>query len=139
MSKIDDIINQQVKEWISFAESDLKFAQYGLDVEAEKAYRIVAYHAQQCAEKSLKAYLVYQKIDFPYTHNILQLLNVCGETADWVSELQDAKNLTLYASTLRYPGQNIKVTEKEAIQAIEIAEHVCKVVKDALIAKGLNL
>jgi HEPN domain-containing protein len=103
MSEIDDRANKNVREWMSFAESDLKFAQYGLYVEAEQAYRIVAYHAQQCAEKSLKAYLVYQKVDFPYTHNILQLLNVCGETAEWVSELQDAKNLTLYASTLRYP------------------------------------
>jgi HEPN domain-containing protein len=139
MSEIDDRANKNVREWMSFAESDLKFAQYGLYVEAEQAYRIVAYHAQQCAEKSLKAYLVYQKVDFPYTHNILQLLNVCGETAEWVSELQDAKNLTLYASTLRYPGQSIKVTKEEAIQAIEIAEHVCNVVKNALIAKGLDL
>lgn len=30
-----------------------------------RPYRLIAYHAQQCAEKYLKAYLVYHDIDFP--------------------------------------------------------------------------
>jgi HEPN domain-containing protein len=43
--------------------------------------RIIAFHAQQCAEKYLKAYLVSQKVDFPYTHSIATLLKLCGKYA----------------------------------------------------------
>jgi len=139
MKEIDERIIHNVKEWLSHAESDLEYAELGLNLKTEQSYRLVAFHAQQCAEKSLKAYLVYHKIDFPYTHNIATILALCKETADWTDKLQDAKKLTLYASTLRYPGERVKVTKKEAITAIEIADNVQKVVKKALVDEGLKL
>ena len=47
-------------------------------------YRLVAYHAQQCAEKCLKAYLVAGLTDFPCTHNIGVLLELSAKSAPWV-------------------------------------------------------
>jgi HEPN domain-containing protein len=139
MNEIDARIQYNVKEWISYAKGDLTFAQHGLTLEDEQSHRIVAYHAQQCVEKILKAYLVYQKVKFPYTHDISELMDLCEKTADWVEEIQDAKSLTLYASTLRYPGQDIKLTKEEAIHTVEIADHVFDVVRNALNEKGVEL
>jgi len=139
MSEIDDRIKQNVREWVSFADGDLEFAHHGLNLATGKTYRIVAYHAQQSVEKYLKSYLVYRRIDFPYTHNITQILALCGETAKWTKEIEDAKSLTPYVSTLRYPGIDIKATREEAIRAVEIADHVREVVKSALIAEGVEL
>jgi len=66
-------------------------------------------------------------------------LALCKEISDWTDKLQDAQKLTLYASTLRYPGERIKVIKKDAIAVIDIASSVQKTVKKALIDEGLKL
>ena len=58
----------KVRQWLAHADEDLRLAQYGLTMTvAPPPYRLIAYHAQQCAEKCLKAYLVFRQVDFPYT------------------------------------------------------------------------
>ena len=52
--------------WISYAEEDLSLARFALEMPGSRPYRLIAFHAQQCAEKYLKAYLVYHDIDFPF-------------------------------------------------------------------------
>jgi HEPN domain-containing protein len=99
----------------------------------------VAFHAQQCAEKYLKAYLVFQGIDFPYTHNISRLLELCAEYASWPEMLQDAEELSPFATMLRYPGPQEEVTEHEATKAITISAMVRKVVREALEQEGLTI
>ncbi len=74
--------------WISYAEDDLGLAQFALTMPGSRPYRLIAYHAQQCAEKYLKAYLVYHDIDFPYTHDIKKLLKLCGNAA-WIEKIAD--------------------------------------------------
>jgi HEPN domain-containing protein len=68
---------QQVIEWVSYADEDLLLAKHELTLAEKCPYRLVAYHAQQCAEKYLKAYLIFCGIDFPYTHDISELLELC--------------------------------------------------------------
>jgi len=96
------------------------------------------YHAQQCAEKCLKAYLVFKGVDFPFTHNISALLELCSPSAEWAEELDDAKALSAYAITARYPG-TYKVTKKDALQAVEIAEHVRAAIRKSLKEEGLKM
>ena len=50
------------------AESDLANAE--LCLQAGKALDTVCFHAQQAAEKSIKAYLTAHDIDFPFIHNL---------------------------------------------------------------------
>jgi len=97
------------------------------------------YHAQQCAEKYLKAYLVYRRVDFPYTHNTSILLELCSDYADWPKKLEDAEELTPYAITTRYPGEDTVVTKEEAQRAVEIAQRVRKQIRTALKELGLKL
>lgn len=74
MSGNANAIKKSVKEWLRHADEDLRLAQHAFKLKSAVPYKLIAYHAQQCAEKSLKAYLVYKHIDFPYTHNISVLL-----------------------------------------------------------------
>ena len=130
-----------VKQWLIHGDEDLRLAEHAMTLkpEEEPPYRLIAYHAQQCAEKYLKAYLVYCVVDFPYTHNISVLLELCNEHATWAEELQDAEQLTLYSITTRYPGEEQEVTGAEAKQAIELARKVRIQVRTALEKLGVEL
>jgi HEPN domain-containing protein len=110
-----------------------------LILESSAPYRLIAFHAQQCTEKYLKAYLIYYRIDFPYTHNIAQLLELCPDKQEWGKSLEDAEELTPFAITARYPGEDESVTKSEAKRAIEIAEDVRTIVRSALSKKGINV
>jgi len=134
-----DQIGQKVRQWVAYAEEDLRLARHALNLTTGCPYRLVAYHAQQCVEKYLKAYLVHRECDFPYTHNISLLLELCSELADWSKNLEDAERLTQYAITTRYPGEEHEVTADETRQAIEIAASVKQAVTAALQNEGANL
>lgn len=130
----------KVKQWLIHGDEDLRLAVHAMTLQGEEPpYRPIAYHAQQCAEKYLKAFLVYCVVDFPYTHNISILLELCGEHADWPVELQDSEQLTLYSITTRYPGEDEQISEAEAKQAIELAQQVRTRVRTALTQLGLDL
>jgi HEPN domain-containing protein len=43
-----------------------------------KETEISCYHAEQCAEKSLKAYLILKDIDPPCIHDLLELNQLCA-------------------------------------------------------------
>jgi HEPN domain-containing protein len=91
MKPPNEEIFRKVRQWVEHADEDLRLATYALNMRGKKpTYRLVAYHAQQCAEKYLKGYLVCCGVDFPYTHNISILLELCGEHSDWPAKLEDA-------------------------------------------------
>ena len=130
----------KVKQWLIHGDEDLRLAAHAMTLQAEEPpYRLIAYHAQQCAEKCLKAFLVYCGVDFPYTHNISTLLELCSEHADWPVELRDAEQLTLYSITTRYPGEEQEVTEDEARRAVELAQKVRTQLRTALQQLGIDL
>ncbi len=139
MSETNLEILKKVMQWLSHADEDLNLASHALGLGAKSPYRLIAYHAQQCAEKCLKAFLVYHHVDFPYTHNIRRLLKFCAEHATWTDTLKDAEELTPYAITARYPGEDEEVTKSEAQRAIEIAQQVRKQVRTALQQLGVDL
>ena len=117
-------IFHKVKQWIGYGDEDLRLARHGLTLSSGCPYRLIAYHAQQCAEKYLKAFLVYHRIDFPYTHNIGRLLELCAEKGEWAKDLPEADELTPFAIAARYPSQDEAVTREESLGAIEIASKI---------------
>jgi len=140
MNAPDVNVLQKVMQWLSYADDDLRLAQHALaTMNSGCPYRLIAYHAHQCAEKCLKAYLVYHGIDFPYTHDISKLLELCSEKASWAETIQDAEELTLYAIITRYPGEGEEVTKEEAHRAIHIADNVRQVVRAAFTEEGVDL
>ena len=130
---------KKVLQWITFADDDLQFAQHGLTITKKPPCRLIAFHAQQCVEKYLKAFLVFKNVDFPYTHNISTLLELCLKYNAWTVELKDAKQLTAFAISSRYPGEDEEVSRDEAVNAIFIATNVRNVIRNVLLKEGLNL
>lgn len=92
-----------VRGWLRKALSDMQAMDASNDVGALDA---ACFHAQQAAEKLLKAYLIHHDIEFPYTHNLLTLLQLAENTDQNFKGLQQAAEiLTPYAVELRYDDE----------------------------------
>jgi len=112
-----------VKMWMRKAENDLKTAKDELNTQ-EPANDTICFHAQQCAEKYLKAFLIYHEIEFEKTHVLEDLITLATQIDNSFIELIEfAKKLTPYAVEIRYPLFE-EPTEEEAKEAIEIAEKI---------------
>jgi len=72
MKKVEDL----VKGWILKAENDIFVLK--ITMESGKALDTACFHAQQAAEKYLKAFLCFNGISFPKTHAIEELLSLCA-------------------------------------------------------------
>jgi HEPN domain-containing protein len=62
------------EEWLQFAEDDLKAASRRMLSPKEIVLGPALYHTQQCAEKALKAYLVYKQQPLRRIHDLVELL-----------------------------------------------------------------
>jgi HEPN domain-containing protein len=139
MNDKNNLLSQQVNEWIEIAEDDLKFAKHGFSISSGVPYRIIAFHSQQCAEKYLKAFLVYHKVDFPYTHNITTLIDLCSEIDETLEELRAAEILTSYATANRYPSEYRKLRKSDAQNSVKLAEKVKSAIRKRLTDIGVKL
>lgn len=124
MKNEEIILHQKVRQWIEITDEDLHFSRLGFKVSSSVSYRIIAFHAQQCAEKYLKAFLVYHKIDFPYTHNLTTLIDLCCDIDKSFEQLRDTEILTGYATANRYPSKYRKLKKNDAKKSIDLAEKV---------------
>lgn len=85
----------------------------------------ICFHAQQAAEKSLKAALLARRIDFPLTHDLDELVEIAENAGLHVPEpVDDVGMLTPYAVALRYPGPWEDVTDEEVDDALTMARNV---------------
>src|SRR5204862_953151 len=66
----------EARDWLARADLDLRLAERALGIPPELAAG-AAYHAQQAAEKALKAFLAAHNQPFPLTHNLTVLLPLC--------------------------------------------------------------
>ena len=73
------------KGWMRKAESDID--NLTTMMESGKALDTACFHAQQAAEKYLKAFLCFNGIDFPKTHDIEELLGLCATRDKRFSDL----------------------------------------------------
>lgn len=129
-------LEKQVSKWIEIAEEDLILAKHALTLKSNIPYRLIAYHAQQCAEKYLKAFLVSRLIDFPYTHNIEMLVDLCESVVKIKLQLKDIFILSQYATAKRYPGEYRKIKNEDATESIKLAELTKQVISELLKKEG---
>lgn len=110
-------------EWVQKAEGDLTTAQRELRARLNPNYDAACFHAQQCAEKYLKALLQEARIPFGKTHNLSLLLDLMPERHSGLELLRPTLAiLNAYAVEYRYPGES---AEKEvARQAVLLAKEV---------------
>ncbi len=118
-------------EWVNKAEGD--FASAGRELRARKDpnYDSACFHAQQCAEKYIKAQLIEVNVPFRRSHDLLMLLNLILPTEPtWQSIVPQLTVLTTFAVDYRYPG----MTADKAIakQAYVCCGEVRQLVRGAL-------
>ncbi len=51
---------------------------------------------------------------------------------EWKNAIIDVEELSPFAITTRYPGEDEEVSEQEALRAVDLAEKVCKAVREVL-------
>jgi HEPN domain-containing protein len=119
----EQVIWDFVQEWMRKAESDLLAAEYLLTL-GQEDYFTAAFHAQQAAEKFLKAFLVRHQIPFGKTHDIKELLELVAKPAAPLQrQLASAGMLTPFGVEFRYPGWEV-ADLKTAQQAVEEARRL---------------
>ena len=98
-------LDDMVAEWLEYSTTDLEVAKYLLTSDMTGQYKIVCFHAQQSAEKALKAVLVKNDVDPPKEHDLVKLCNMCGEfNPDIKDTLRYVGELNRYSNEPRYPG-----------------------------------
>ncbi|MDT8300017.1 MAG: HEPN domain-containing protein [Sedimentisphaerales bacterium] len=109
-------------DWLRYSRSDLELARTIRT--AEVMFEVLCFHAQQAAEKALKAVLIAKDVPPPKTHNIRTLLDLLPEEIIVPEEIEDAASLSDYAVTSRYPGDFEPVNEEEYKEAVRLAATV---------------
>ncbi len=114
-------------EWVDKAEGDLDTALRELRARIRPNYDSACFHAQQCAEKYLKARLQEAGIAFDKAHNLMALLTLCLSLEPfWSAMSPQAISLTTYAVGYRYPGQTAIRADAKAAMAD------CKIIRTAV-------
>ena len=126
-----------VREWVAKADNDLKTAVHTLKLGEECPTDTVCFHAQQCVEKYLKAYLVLQSVDFPKTHDIERLMALLPRGTGLPLTGKEQAVLTDYATAARYPGWG-HIPVPDARQAVAIARRVRRHMRSLLRVTDLN-
>jgi len=118
-----------VRQWIEKAEHDIRNAEYTLTLKKNCPFDTVCFHAQQCAEKYLKALLVSKSIDFPKTHDLRILMQLVPKEVKLGLRMNEVLPLNRYTIEARYPGDWEPITRKEAKEALAIARMVRQAVR----------
>lgn len=93
---------------------------------------IICFHAQQAGEKYIKAYLVWQEIEFPKTHSLEDLILLATQKDPSFSGLvEDAGILTPYAVEIRY-GESEEPLFEDAKKAVEVTEQIREFILERL-------
>ena len=133
-----ELVVQEAQRWLQFSAEDLDVAQRLL-ADRSSAPRHVCWFSQQAAEKALKAALVLEEIDFPYTHDLNALRNLLPDSWPVRVDHPDLTLLNQWAVEARYPGEWPEATEADAVRA----ESEARATRDSVVAefqrRGINV
>jgi HEPN domain-containing protein len=119
-----------VGRWLRFAREDLSTAE--LIVEHGRPARQACFHAQQAAEKAIKAVLVFLQTEFPYRHDLDFLRTLLPDGWLLKENPPDLAELTAWAVRTRYPTGSREATEEDARTAVEQAREILDVALEDL-------
>jgi len=115
---------------LSKAEHDLVAARATLST--GQASDMVCFHAQQAAEKSLKALLALYDVEYPWRHDLAELLELVRPLAPEVGVLEDRIILlTPFAVEVRY-DEEFEPPLDAAMVALQTATEVHALIAQAI-------
>ena len=96
-----------VEEWLKFAGNDLTAARI-LSGHHPMQLEIICYHCQQAAEKSLKAFLLFDNREPPKTHSLENLVDLCrGTFPEFDDIVAECEYLNPFGAQSRYPLEQV--------------------------------
>ena len=112
------------RSWLAKAEND--FLNIRNNLQANRVpWDTICFHAQQAAEKLLKAFLVYHGQVPARTHDLVALLARCVDFERDLEDLEgECRNLTVYATGSRYPVDLFEPSKEEALELFDAARRV---------------
>ena len=120
-----------VNQWLHKAAEDLNACKALLSANPP-VIPPACFHAQQAAEKYLKAFLTSRALEFPKAHDLQQLVDLVGSIEPALAgQLSEAASLSPYGVEIRYPGEAPEPDAKEAEKALDIA----KAVRDTIVKR----
>jgi HEPN domain-containing protein len=127
---------EETRRWIRFAHEDLEVA--GLLIEQRSVPRAACFHAQQAAEKALKALLIARDTEYPRTHELFGLSLLLPDAFDPGISDEELVRLSKWAVEPRYPGDMLEATREDAEAAVEQARNVYETALKDLEAHGYD-
>jgi HEPN domain-containing protein len=125
------------RRWLQFAREDLDAARLYLN-DHGIAPRIICWHAQQSAEKAIKAILVFNNVEFPYRHDLNLLLTLVPDSWETKHTKLDVSELTYWATSARYPGDLADATVGDASEAVQTAAALLEAVLEDFSKHGFK-
>lgn len=119
----------EAERWLGYARSDFAAAKTLL-ASVDHYPRQVCFLAQQAAEKTLKAALIAQEVEFPFTHDLDRLRNLLPEKWSVKKAFPDLAEMTIWAVEARYPADMPEVLESDAKRALKIANEIIQLTEE---------
>ena len=127
----------EARRWLAYARSDLDAAQELLQ-KPDSYPRQVCFLAQQAAEKTFKAALIFAGVNVPRSHDLDALRNLLPDGWKVKSEHPDLASLSVWAVEARYPGDSPEAVEADARTAAQQAQAVWETICADLTERGFD-
>lgn len=128
---------KQTRLWIRQARTDLGLADMVL-ASAQVDPDPACYHAQQAAEKALKAVLVFLQVQYPFTHDLDAIRGHIPPGWGVRGEFRNLKKLSDWSFKARYPGGWAPPTRTDAVEATRLARAIYEAVLSDLEGHGFD-
>ena len=113
-----------VLPWVQKAQNDIATAKHLAETMRPMPSEIICFHCQQAAEKYLKAFLVHNDNEPPKTHDLIELVKLCGGfDTDFSILTTKCEYLLPFAVHARYPGAS-DPDDEDARRALAFAQDV---------------
>ena len=123
---------RMVRLWVEKAEHDFRAIEGIMTLEYNCPFDAMCFHCQQACEKYLKALLTFHSIEFPKTHDLLDLFNRMPASVGLNLKGGDLAIINRYSVEPRYPGDWESFTKAESEDALTIAKTVRDAIRSAL-------
>lgn len=128
--------DQEVAAWLHKADGDRRMAFVAASLE-DPLWDQACFHAQQCAEKTLKALLSACEEPVPRSHDLVLLLARLRRHVSSLAHLTErAAVLTQHGVAPRYPSFLAPHTEDDARNALAFMDAICDAVLVAFSSDG---
>jgi HEPN domain-containing protein len=118
-----------IQKWLFRANEDINVLNKLYTSDPKSFASTICFHAQQAVEKFLKAFLIFNDIDFPKTHDLDFLLSESIKIDKTGFQDINLKSLTDFGVSVRYPDDFFIPDQKETKDYRDVAIKVKTIVE----------